>query len=359
MQSKIIVHINFAKGFRGGESQTKLLVQELATRGYQQKLIVRQNSELANRMKDTENLEIIKLKKPYAFHLASIKDASILHAHETKGAQFCYFANLFYKIPYIITRRVDNPIKQNFFNKKIYENSLSTVVLSKAIKKETLRVSQNINIDIVPDAYSPLIANKKEVDLLKKRFSNKFIIGNIGELDNNTKGQFYLIEAMKKIQYEYENIHLIMLGKGKDKENYQEQAKELTNISFEGFVNNVADYIECFDAFIFPSLHEGMGSSLFDVMQKNVPIAASNVGGIPDIIEDNKNGLLFPAKESEAIFKAIEKLYLSKELREMLSKNAYENIDNFSYEKMADRYLNLYKNFVGYDFPRTNNKDNQ
>ena len=343
MQDKIIVHLNFAKGFRGGESQTQLLVQELATRGYQQKLIVRQNSELANRMEGTENLKIIRLKKPYAFHLSSIKDASILHAHETKAAQFCFFANLFYKIPYIITRRVDNPIKQNFFNRRIYENALSTVVLSKAIKKETLRVSQDINISIIPDAYSPLIVNKKEVALLKERFSNKFIIGNIGELDNNHKGQYYLIEAMKKIQDKYEDIHLVMLGKGKDKENYQEQAKELTNISFEGFVNNVADYIECFNIFVFPSLHEGMGSILFDVMQKNVPIAASNVGGIPDIIEHNNNGLLFPPKDSESIFQAIEELYLSKELREELSKNAYENIDHFSYEKMADRYLELYE----------------
>ena len=338
----LIVHINFAKSFRGGESQTQLLIEELSSRGYKQKLIVRKHSELANRMESTVNLEIIRLKKPYAFHLTSIKDASILHAHETKAAQFCFFANLFYKIPYIITRRVDNPIKQNFFNKKIYENSFFTAVLSQAIKYETLKVSQDINISIVPDAYSPLKVNPKEVALLKKRFSNKFIIGNIGELDNKHKGQYYLIEAMTKLQNKYEDIHLIMLGKGKDENAYKEQAKELTNISFEGFVNNVADYIECFDAFIFPSLHEGMGSILFDVMQKNIPIAASNVGGIPDIIEHNKNGLLFPAKDSEAIFNAIEKLYLSQDLREALNKSAYENIDNFSYEKMADRYLELY-----------------
>lgn len=343
MQNKIIVHLNFAKGFRGGESQTQLLVQELATREYKQKLIVRQNSELIDRMKGTNNLEIITLKKPYAFHLGSINGAYILHAHETKAAQFCFFANLFYKIPYIITRRVDNPIKQNFFNKLIYENSLYTVVLSQAIKKETLKVSQYIKIAIVPDAYSPLTINQKEIQKLKKRFDNKFIIGNIGELDNNHKGQFYLIEAMKKLQNKYEDIHLILLGKGKDKENYQEQAKDINNISFEGFVNNVADYIKCFDIFVFPSLHEGMGSILFDVMQKNVPIAASNVGGIPDIIKHNHNGLLFPPKNSNAIFHVIEQLYLSKKLRDKLSHNSFNNIENFSYEVMATRYLELYK----------------
>jgi len=344
MKNQIITHINFAKGYRGGETQTELLIRELSSHGYQQKLIVRKKSELAQRVKNIQNLTIIALSKPYFFHLNSIQNSAILHAHETKGAQFCFFASLYYNIPYIVTRRVDNPIKQNIFNQKIYNNALYTAVLSEAIKKETLKVSKNINIVIIPDAYNILTINYNTIAKIKKRFSNKFIIGNIGELDNAHKGQFYLIEAMKKVQEKYPNIHLILLGKGKDKESYQQQAKGLNNITFEGFVDNVPDYIACFDAFIFPSLHEGLGSILFDVMQKKVSIGASNVGGIPDIIEENKNGLLFPPKDSEAIFNVIEKLYLSKDLRERLSTNAYENIENFSYQVMADRYITLYNN---------------
>jgi len=342
LQREVITHINFAKGFRGGERQTLLLIQELSSLAYTQKLIVRKNSELTKRMKDTENLEIIELNKPYAFHLSSIKNSDILHAHETKGAQFCLFANIFYKIPYIITRRVDKYIKHNFFNKKIYEKALCVAVLSQAIEKKVLRLTKTINIKIIPDACSPLAVDIEKVNLLKKRFFNKFIIGNIGELDNSDKGQFYLIEAMKKIQNRYQDIHLILLGKGKDEQNYKEQSKNLTNITFEGFVDNVTDYIECFDIFIFPSLNEGLGLTLFDVMQNRVPIGASNVGGIPDIIEPNKNALLFPSKDSKAIFNTIERLYLSKELRERLSNSAYANIENFSSKAMADRYIALY-----------------
>jgi len=338
-----ITHINFAKGFRGGERQTVLLIQELSSRGYEQKLIVREKSEIIKRLHQIKNLKIIQLSKPYAFFLSSIKDSDILHAHETKGAQFCFFAYLMYNIPYIITRRVDNSIKKNLFNQKIYEKSRYTIALSKAIKKETLKISQKINIEIIPSAYSSIQVDNKKAQQLKKRFSNKFVIGNIGELDNAHKGQFYLIEAMKKIEKKYPNIHLILLGKGKDKEKYQEQAKTLNNITFEGFVDNVPDYISCFDAFIFPSLHEGLGSILFDVIQRKVPIGASNVGGIPDIIEDNKNGLLFPPKKSEAIFDTIEKLYTSKALRERLTSNAYANIENFSYQTMTDRYITLYE----------------
>ncbi len=343
MQNKIITHFNFAKGYRGGERQTQLLIEEISRRGHKQKIFTRKKSELAIRLNDVRNLEIIPISKPYIFNLIGIQKSDIIHAHETKAAQVAYLANLRYNIPYIITRRVDNPIKQNFFNKNIYTKAKYTVVLSYAIKKETLKVSKQINIKIIPSSYTKLKKNKEKYIKIKEIYKNKFLIGNIGELDNTHKGQYYLIEAMKKVQVTYPNIHLIFLGKGKDKENYQQQSTELTNITFEGFVNNVGDYIHALDLFVFPSLNEGLGSILLDVIQAKVPIAASNVGGIPDIIKHNYNGLLFPSKNSEAIFQAIEKLYLAKELREKLSNNAYKDINNFSYEKMADKYLELYQ----------------
>ncbi len=345
MQNKIIAHLNFAKGFRGGERQTLLLIKELSKRGYIQKIITRKNSELANRLEGISNLEIIKINKPYVFNLKVIEDVSILHAHETKAAQFAYFANMIYKIPYMVTRRVNNPIKNNFFNKNIYENSFYTVVLSNAIKNQTLKISKNIVIKIIPSAYSQLKVNKDEVERLKESLKDKFIIGSIGELEIS-KGQYYLIEAMKKIQINYPDIHLLLLGRGEDEENYKEQSKDLTNITFEGFVDNVGDYIQCFDLFVFPSLNEGLGSILFDVMQSSVPIIASDVGGIPDIVQNEKNGILVLAKDSRAIYNAIERLYNDVDLRKKLSDKAFKNIENFSFLKMTDRYENIYKEVI-------------
>ncbi len=345
MKSKIITHLNFAKGFRGGERQTLLLITELSRRGYRQKVITRKNSELANRLEGIANLEIIKINKPYVFNLKVIKDSLILHAHETKAAQFAYFANIIYDIPYIITRRVDNPIKKNFFNRNIYTKAKYAVVLSNAIKRETLKISDKIEIKIIPSAYSQLKIDQYEVKRLNERFKDKFVIGNIGELESS-KGQYYLIEAMKKIQNDYPNIHLVLLGRGKDEQDYKEQSKELNNITFEGFVDNVGDYIQCFDLFVFPSLNEGLGSILLDVMQANVPIIASDVGGIPDIVQNEKNGILVPVKDSEAIYKAIEKLYNDAELRSELSAEAFRSIDNFNFEKMTDRYENIYKEVI-------------
>jgi len=338
-----ITHLNFAKGFRGGERQTLLLVKELALRGHKQKIITRVNSDIADRLEGTKNLEIVRISKPYFLNLIKVKGSEVLHAHETKAAQLCYAANLFFNTPYIITRRVDNPIKNNFYNKNVYNNAKYTIALSRAIKEEIFKVTEDANVKIIPSAYSELKVDAYKSKEVKNRFESKFLLGNIGELDNTHKGQYYLLEAMKKIAINYPQIHLILLGRGKDEQKYKEQVKNLDNVTFEGFVDNVGDYIKCLDLFVFPSLNEGLGSILFDIMQAKVPIAASNIGGIPDIIENEKNGLLFEIKNTEAIYETIVRLYKDKNLRESLADEALKNIDNFSFENMTDRYEKLYK----------------
>ncbi len=341
-----ITHVNFAKGFRGGERQTLLLIEELAKKGYQQTLLTRKKSLLASRAEGIENLLIIRLAKPYALHLHHVKYATLLHAHETKAAQFAYLAYFLFKIPYIITRRVDIGITKNFFNTNIYQKSATTVVLSKAIKREINKVASDINMEIIPDAYSQLFIDPAGMMQIKERFYGKFLLGHIGELDNAHKGQHYLIEAMKKLAYSHPHIHLILLGKGKDEMVFKTQAEGLSNITFEGFVDNVGDYIQCFDLFVFPSLREGLGSILLDVMQADVPIVATDTGGIPDVIHDRENGLLVPIKNRDALYEAIQKLEADSSLRIELAKQAQKDIDIYAPSKMADSYIQLYKKII-------------
>jgi len=339
---KIVAHINFAKGFRGGERQTLLLIEALAATGMHQKLLVRKNSSLTERLKETKNLTIIEISKPYIFSIKEIKDATLIHAHETKALQFAYFAHVISGIPYIVTRRVDNKIKNNFLNKKLYNSASRVVALSYAIKKEILKVTPNARVDIIPSAFTGTSTNQNNIKNIKKRFENKFIIGHVGALDDKHKGQSFLISAAKLLEKTYPNIHFIFVGGGADEKILKSQAKELQNITFEGFVNNVNDYISCFDIFVFPSRNEGLGSILFDVMQLNVPIIASNVGGIPDIIHHKKNGFLVPPCDHTAITEAILLLYKNEDLRVSFALSAKDNIDKYSIENMKKSYLDIY-----------------
>jgi glycosyltransferase involved in cell wall biosynthesis len=339
----LLAHINFAKGFRGGERQTQLLIEQLAQLGLKQKLLVRKGSQLTKRCQKIENLEIIEIAKPYILHLKHITNATLLHAHETKAAQFAYFANRLTAIPYIITRRVDNPIKNNFLNKKIYSNAAVVVALSRAIKDEILKVAPNAVVEVIPSAFTDAAINEEKSALIKKRFKGKYLIGNVGALDDGHKGQSHLIKVAKELEKSHPNIHFIFVGSGQDEEKLKTQAQGLNNVTFEGFVNNVNDYINSFDLFVFPSNNEGLGSILLDVMQLSVPIVASNVGGIPDIIIDNKNGLLTPPANSDALKQKILDLYADKEKSSQLASAAKTNIEKFSPSAMRDSYFTIYQ----------------
>jgi glycosyltransferase involved in cell wall biosynthesis len=339
---KTIIHLNFAKGFRGGERQTQLLIEKLSLNGWEQTLVVRKKSELAQRCKEIQGLRIIEISKPYIFSLSTIKTAALIHAHETKAAQFAFIAKQIYSIPYIITRRVDNPIKNNFFNRLIYTNAHYCVALSRAIKEGILKIAPSSSIEIIPSAYTEFTPDRNRVEEIKNRFRGKYLVGHVGALDDIHKGQSTIIEAARSLEKTIPTLHFILVGGGADEAMLKNKASGLGNITFEGFVNNVGDYLEALNMFVFPSNNEGLGSILLDVMRSKTPIIASNVGGIPDIIRNGYNGFLIPPRDPTALIDAIVELYGDEDVRKKIVDNALHELLHFSPNAMRLSYENLY-----------------
>jgi len=342
----LIAHANFAKGFRGGERQTQLLIEALAQKGYAQRLLVRKGSELGHRCRGIAGLTVTEIGKPYAFRLGALRGAALLHAHETKAAQFALFGKWFLGTPYLITRRVDHAIKNNAFNRAMYRSAAQCVALSKAIKHEILKIVPGIDVAVIPSAWSRLGFNEANVAQLKTRFAGTFLVGHIGALVDVHKGQAVLIEAARLLARTHPDIRIILLGSGRDETALKAQAEGLENVTFEGFVDNVGDYLKCFDLFAFPSRYEGLGSILFDAMQFNVPIVASEVGGIPDIIRDGRNGLLVPPGDAQRLAEAIARLYADASLRETLVRGAAEQLALFSPDAMSGAYETIYQDIL-------------
>src|SRR5262245_44482747 len=117
-----IAHVNVAKSYRGGERQTELLIRELATSGVRQILVARRGGPLAARMRDGP-AEI----RPVAGHwfgaALATADADILHVHEGRSVQAAYLRALLSKTPYVITRRVNNPIRESRAGHRAYRRA--------------------------------------------------------------------------------------------------------------------------------------------------------------------------------------------------------------------------------------------
>ncbi len=171
-------------------------------------------------------------------------------------------------------------------------------------------------------------------------------VGTIGEFTKN-KGHLFLIEAIKKLSAVGCRLSAVLIGfDGGEKRNLESQIKNggLSDKVFliEG-LPDAAKYLKAFDVFVLPSLKEGLPYVLLEAGLAGLPIVASNVGGIPEIVENGKTGIL--TSPADGLADAIKELIENPEMRNKLSVAAREKIlQDFSFKKMLAETVRLYGN---------------
>ena len=337
-----IAHVNVSKGFRGGERQTELLIKELSRFDIPQILIARKGGLLAPRL-DIPNLTIrLTTGNPFSVALAC-KGANIVHVHEGRSVYGAYLYSSFSGVPYGVTRRVNNPIGKHFFSYKAYRNAAFVAVITPQVGDVVRAHDPRIDPEVVHSSSSNLPINKESAEKIREIYPGKFLVGHVGALDNAQKGQEYIIEAAQELQDSYQDIHFLLIGGGKDEAMLKKMAADVTNLTFIGFVENVGDYLAALDLFILPSTKEGMGSILLDAMNQCLPIVASNVGGVPEIVHDSENGILIEPAQPKQLQDAILHLYHSPELRSEMGRRGQLLSKRFSAKVMQEKYMRLYK----------------
>ncbi len=116
-------------------------------------------------------------------------------------------------------------------------------------------------------------------------------------------------------------------------------------IVFTGYIPHpeVMAWMNEMDIFAFSSLHEGSPNALIEAMACELPIVASRVGGIVDIVEDNRDGLLVPADDADMLSQKLQCLIQDKELRKRLGKSAKHKVENrFSPTQETENWLEIY-----------------
>ncbi len=342
MRMPVTCHLNLAPTFRGGERQTELLVKALAERGMQQRLVVRKGHVLVEKCAGLAGLEIRETaSNPLAFGLAA-KGSDIVHAHDGRSVYSALLANLLFDIPYVITRRVV-PHKPNTAIRSLaYRRAERVVAISGAVVEALHRWSPDLDPVTIPSANAGFGADEAEVEAIRARRPGKVLIGNVGALDHSHKGQSTIIEVAHRAASERPDWHFLLCGDGRDEQRFRDEIGDLDNIELVGWIDNVGDYLASFDIFVFPSLHEALGSVLLDVLQFGLPIVASNVGGIPGVVEQGVNGLLVEPEDTDALFSALAKLMADEALRNAMRQNNIELARNYTADAMADAYARLY-----------------
>lgn len=340
-----ICHINLADGFRGGERQTELLVRELAARNWRQRLVVRAGGALAKRCQGVPGLEISEvLPNPITAAIAG-RGCSVVHAHEARAVYSGWLLQRMAKTPYVLTRRIDHATGSSVSRTKAYRSASKVVAISSSIARTVEAHYPDIECEIVPSAHADML-NGYANGAGRRRPNGKIVVGHIGELDHSHKGQGTIIETARALKDSHPALHFVLVGDGKDDRKFRRTASGLGNVEFVGFVDNVAEYLAAFDVFIYPSLREGLGSSLLDAMHFGLPIVASDVGGIPEIVEDQVNGLLIPPGDSRELSAAIKRVVADPGLRESMRRQNRSKAAQFGAARMATSYESIYRSIL-------------
>ncbi|WP_373032847.1 glycosyltransferase family 4 protein [Sulfurovum sp.] len=164
------------------------------------------------------------------------------------------------------------------------------------------------------------------------------------------KGHTYLLEAIERLDKVTIKLCHFIVGSGPLEEDIKSEIKEkklLNVVLIPGLLQeDLFQFIRACDFVVVPSISEGFGMVVGEAMALVKPIVATDIDGVVDMIENNKEGLLVPAKNSEALAKAIERLYNDAALRDSLAENAKEKIKQFDTKIIAKQWKAYYEEML-------------
>lgn len=183
----------------------------------------------------------------------------------------------------------------------------------------------------------------------KYNLKDEVVIGIVARL-SDVKGIDILISAMKAVIKTFPSAKLFIVGEGKEEANLKQMVRDLSLndcIQFLPIVNQTSEILSLFDIFAMPSRQEGLGLSIMEAQASGVPVVASNVGGIPTLIQHNVTGILVPKENPEMLAEALIELIKDKDKRLRLGEAGRRFIaENYSSERMVQETIQFYQSVL-------------
>jgi glycosyltransferase involved in cell wall biosynthesis len=388
-----VLHIDTEPTFRGGEAQALLLIEALAGRG-DVGLLAARGGELARRAGALKRCRLYELpngsrSSPRAWWAMwrAVRDfrPDILHAHTSHGHALAWMASPS-RVPIVATRRVDFPIPRTGMRGAKYRSRRTwSVAISGAI--DGILAGAGVPAErreLIPSgidtgrfaAVEDTPARREARRALLAEIGadeSAFIIGSVGALVDH-KGHRYLVEAARLLREraleaaasgrdtaeaeagfgERPRVHVVVAGEGERRGEIEAQLGAAglgegdsgAPVTFHllGQRGDVPALLAAFDLFVMPSRLEGLGTTLADALWMDLPIVASRVGGIPEMIVDGDNGLLVPPEDPVALADALERLLMDPAPRARLRARARASLATspFLAPRMVAGYFDLY-----------------
>ncbi len=293
-------------------------------------------------------LRIFKEKSPDVVHVNSSKAGAM----GALAARIAGVKKIIFTVHGLATNEERSFISKIFITISYWVGFLSShkiIAVSKNIRDSVYRfpfVSGKTTL-IYNGIEIPIFFSKEEArkKIFGKNEVRGAVIGTIAELHPN-KGVNYLISAFSEILKRKKETRLVIIGEGEELENLNRMIdkKGLSDkVTLAGHIDGAARYLKAFDVFVLPSVTEALGYVLLEAGAAGLPVVASDVGGIPEVIDGGKTGALVPPKTPLAIAAGALLLIHDKEFAGNVSKKLREKVEKeFTLAEMLRKTYTLY-----------------
>ena len=290
----------------------------------------------------------------------------IVHTHTAKAGALGRLAAYFAGVPVIIHTAHGNNF-YGYFGRIasgliVWAERVLGLITKKEVALTELEKKDLITFKIVPENKVELIYQGLELEKLKFDLKERIsvrkdlgisdfdcAIGLIGRLEP-VKGGKYFIEAAKLVIPKVNPVKFIVVGEGSQRSELMNLVKTYgieSRFIFTGWRDDVDRIISGLDILVLPSLNEAVGIVLLEAQAIGVPVIASRVGGVPEIVNAPEAGVLIPSADVKALAEAIEFLSKDEGARKRISEAAKIWVKNkFKAEDMARAHVNLYNVLV-------------
>lgn len=348
-----ILHVDPEREWGGGECQVLGLLSYLGRQGHQSHLLGHPGGLLLQEARkigivtyplfvrnDLDFRPIFSLRR-----LIRKERYDIVHFHTKRAhALSLWLRRIYPGIRYLVTRRMDYPVRRNWYNDYLYNRQVDGVVaisqkivdllVQGGVRQERIRLIHS-GIDPAPFQKMPAADSDK----------CPTVIGTVAVLEER-KGHRFLLEAAALLKRGGHRLKYRFAGDGSERERLQQIVLELglrEDVEMIGFVSDIPGFLSTIDIFVLPSVYEGLGVAILEAMAAGKPVVATRVGGIPELVSDTITGLLVPAKDCGALAQAISKLLSQPGLAQQMGESGRARVrKHFTVEQMAKKNEDFY-----------------
>jgi glycosyltransferase involved in cell wall biosynthesis len=223
---------------------------------------------------------------------------------------------------------------------------------AKSAVARTMR-SSKVPIAVVPNFIDMAQFDPDRYDRDRMRESlglgrDQFVVGFVGRLDR-AKGPDLLVEAAALLREQGDARRFLIVGAGPERERLEHRVRKLDLdrvVVLAGLHENPAAVMRAFDVAVVPSRREAFGIAALEMMRMKVPVIVSPVGGLPELVEDGRTGIILPRLSPEAIAQAVRRLEEDAALRETVGRNAFEHASSFDGREQVRQIVDIYERLM-------------